>query len=67
MPTYGYECTSCEKSFEMDQRITEPPTTDCQLCGKPTARRVITSGNFILKGGGWYADGYSGSGSKGSE
>jgi putative FmdB family regulatory protein len=68
MPTYGYECTACEKAFELDQRITDDPATTCALCGKETAKRVIVSGNFILKGSGWYADGYSGSGgNKGGE
>lgn len=58
MPTYSYTCDACGKSFEKEQRIIEDALKDCVLCGKPKARRLITSGNFILKGGGWYSDGY---------
>jgi len=65
MPTYSYLCEACGGSFEIEQRISEDPVKKCTLCGKPQARRQIVSGNFILKGGGWYSDGY-GSGSKSS-
>ena len=65
MPTYSYACDACGKSFEKEQRITEDPIKKCPKCGKNKARRMISSGNFILKGGGWYADGY-GSGGSGS-
>lgn len=61
MPTYSYTCDACGKSFEKEQRIIEDPIKTCELCGKPKARRQITSGNFILKGGGWYSDGYGSS------
>lgn len=60
MPTYDYACDACGKSFEVEQRITEAPIKECRECGKPEARRMISGGNFVLKGGGWYADGYSG-------
>jgi len=58
MPTYSYTCDACGKSFEKEQRIVEDPLKICELCGQPKARRQIVSGNFILKGGGWYSDGY---------
>jgi putative FmdB family regulatory protein len=61
MPTYSYTCDACLKSFEKEQRIVEDPIKTCELCGKPQARRQIVSGNFILKGGGWYSDGYGSS------
>lgn len=66
MPTYSYTCDACGKSFEKEQRIVEDPIKTCELCGKPKARRQIVSGNFILKGGGWYSDGYGSGGSKSS-
>lgn len=67
MPTYSYTCDACGKSFDVEQRITEAPIKKCQKCGKNKARRMISSGNFILKGGGWYSDGYgSPGGSKSS-
>ena len=59
MPTYDYICTSCANAWELEQRIVEDPVKKCPKCGADTARRQISQGaGFILKGGGWYADGY---------
>ncbi|MCB9707329.1 MAG: zinc ribbon domain-containing protein [Myxococcales bacterium] len=71
MPTYEYLCDACGQKFEIEQRITEAPIKKCIHCAKAKARRLITQGNFILKGGGWYSDLYSSSSApkpkKGSE
>jgi len=67
MPTYSYACDACGGSFELEQRISEDPVKKCSLCGKPQAKRQIVSGNFILKGGGWYSDGYGSSKSSSSK
>jgi putative FmdB family regulatory protein len=59
MPTYDYICTSCGNAWELEQRIVENPVKKCPKCGANTAKRQISQGaGFILKGGGWYADGY---------
>jgi putative FmdB family regulatory protein len=59
MPTYDYICTSCGNAWELEQRIVEDPIRKCPKCGADTAKRQISQGaGFILKGGGWYADGY---------
>ena len=63
MPTYTYACDACEKQLEVEQRISEAPLKKCPKCGKQKLRRLISGGNFILKGGGWYADGYGSGGS----
>jgi putative FmdB family regulatory protein len=60
MPTYDYSCDNCGHEFEREQRITEDPIKKCPECGKMKARRMIGGGNFILKGGGWESDLYSG-------
>ncbi|NOQ82681.1 MAG: zinc ribbon domain-containing protein [Myxococcales bacterium] len=60
MPTYEYRCDNCDHEFEREQRITEKPLKKCPICGKDEARRMITGGSFILKGGGWESDLYSG-------
>jgi putative FmdB family regulatory protein len=65
MPTYEYEC-SRGHLFEVVQRISDAPLTRCKLCRAKT-HRLISAANFILKGGGWYADGYSSSSSSGSK
>ncbi|MGI6638488.1 MAG: FmdB family zinc ribbon protein [Desulfobulbus sp.] len=57
MPIYEYECDQC-KVFEVSQSITEAPLNSCPTCGQPV-RKLISASSFLLKGGGWYADGYS--------
>jgi putative FmdB family regulatory protein len=58
MPTYEYSCPSCG-TFDVEQRITEPARGQCDRCGGPV-KRLISRSSFALRGGGWYADGYSG-------
>lgn len=61
MPTYEYRCQDCGHEWEAFQSMKDEPLTDCPSCGKPAAKRQISAGTgFILKGGGWYADGYAG-------
>jgi putative FmdB family regulatory protein len=59
MPTYTYICYSCRHEFEVEQRITDEPIKTCPSCGELRVHRTISSGNFVLKGGGWFKDGYS--------
>src|SRR5215510_13317835 len=61
MPTYEYGCSNGH-TFEVEQRITEEPLKRCKVC-KAKVQRLLSAPRFILKGGGWYADGYSGSSS----
>ncbi len=58
MPLYEYECTACHRHTEKIQKFSDPEITTCPHCGG-TLQRVITAPAFALKGGGWYADGYS--------
>jgi len=65
MPTYEYACSSCQTEWEFEQSIKDVPLTECPSCHQQTARRQISRGTgFILKGGGWYSDLYSGSSNK---
>jgi len=66
MPTYDYQCQKCGFEFEREQRITEDPIKTCPECKSRKAKRLLSAPNFILKGGGWYADGYGSSGSSSS-
>ena len=59
MPTYDYECSKGHQ-FEAQQPITDEPLERCTICGAK-AHRLISATNFILKGSGWYSDGYSSS------
>ncbi|MBS1708338.1 MAG: zinc ribbon domain-containing protein [Armatimonadetes bacterium] len=56
MPTYVYECKACEKTIEVDQRITEDPLTDCDCGGVGTLKRVIQPTAVMFKGGGFYVN-----------
>jgi putative FmdB family regulatory protein len=67
MPVYEYECGECDRIFEVQQRIADEPITICPECGGEV-RKLISRSSFQLKGGGWYAEGYSGpSNGKGGE
>jgi putative FmdB family regulatory protein len=67
VPTYAYRCKECNAEFEMVQKITEPPLTTCTRCGQAAATRQIFASSFVLKGGGWYADGYGRGSSKSTD
>jgi putative FmdB family regulatory protein len=57
--TYEYVCTACKHQWEAEQPISARPLKTCPQCGQDCAKRQISGGaGFILKGGGWYADGY---------
>ncbi len=57
--TYDYECTACQHQWEEEQSIKDVPLTECPKCKQKTAKRLISSsGSFILKGGGWFKEGY---------
>ncbi len=59
MPTYEYECRSCDHHFEKSQSITAEPLKTCPKCGKEKVIRLISSGSgFIFKGSGFYATDY---------
>jgi putative FmdB family regulatory protein len=58
MPIYEYECRACQKIHEIQQKIVDPPITSCPDCQGPVKKLVSTT-SFLLKGGGWYADGYA--------
>jgi putative FmdB family regulatory protein len=59
MPTYEYECSKGHV-FEVEQSITADPLKRCKLC-RAKVHRLISASHFILKGSGWYADGYGSS------
>jgi len=64
MPTYEYACATCGQAWEEIQKISEPAIELCPACQKTSAKRQISGGTFILKGGGWYSDLYSSSSNK---
>lgn len=68
MPIYEYGCHECGHQFEETQKISDPTLKTCPKCNKEALERLISATAFVLKGGGWYKDGYgSSSGPKRSE
>jgi len=61
MPVYEYECKACRKVFEVQQKMADKPLTTCPEC-EGEVKKLMSMSSFQLKGGGWYADGYSSSG-----
>ncbi|MCB2181404.1 MAG: zinc ribbon domain-containing protein [Desulfobulbaceae bacterium] len=58
MPIYEYECQKCGNVTEAWQSMSDAPLTTCSDC-QGELKKLISSSSFQLKGGGWYADGYS--------
>ena len=62
MPVYEFECSCGEVTEELTKMDTR--SIACPKCGNK-AKKIISACSFELKGGGWYADGYSSTRSKG--
>jgi len=56
MPLYDFKCIVCDRVTEQRQKY-DDPFPSCEACGNST-ERLISSAHFILKGGGWFKDGY---------
>ena len=57
MPIYEYKCTKCNEQFEVMQKMSDDPLTECSSCGGEL-KKLITSTSFVLKGSGWYVTDY---------
>ncbi|HEY8756776.1 MAG TPA: FmdB family zinc ribbon protein [Candidatus Dormibacteraeota bacterium] len=53
MPNYGYRCQSCQREFEVLQRMADPPQADCPDCGGAGTRLFYATG-ILFKGSGFY-------------
>ena len=54
MPLYDYHCSQCNHTFEvLHARDGEGPS-ECPNCQAKTPQKMLSAGNFHLKGGGWY-------------
>src|SRR5437868_14659609 len=59
MPTYVYECASCGKTFETEQRITEDPLKDCKCGATGGLKRLIQPVAVAFKGAGFHINDYA--------
>ncbi|HBA71294.1 MAG: transcriptional regulator [Geobacteraceae bacterium GWC2_55_20] len=57
MPMYEYRCTTCSHQFELRQKFSDPPASECPQCGG-TVKKMISNTAFSLKGDGWFNTGY---------
>ncbi|QIN79240.1 hypothetical protein GBA65_12745 [Rubrobacter marinus] len=62
MPIYEYKCENGHV-FDIMQRMSEDPLTECVQCGAPV-RKVLHPVGISFKGSGFYSTDYSNKGSK---
>src|SRR5258708_24574323 len=53
MPTYEYQCKSCNHRFEIWQKMVDEPLTVCPEC-QGTIRRILFPAGIVFKGSGFY-------------
>ena len=58
MPIYEYRCNACHDDFEVTQRISDAPLTECPKC-QGRLEKLISQSSFVLKGSGWYMTDYA--------
>ena len=61
MPTYVYECSSCNDTYEVEQRISEDALKDCRCGSQGTVKRLIQPVGVMFKGAGFHINDYAGS------
>jgi len=61
MPMYEYECLSCKKRFEIIQKFSDEPASECPSC-KGEVRKLLSAPAIKFKGSGWYVNDYGKSG-----
>lgn len=62
MPIYEYRCTSCGFQKDHLQKMSDDPLTHCPACGADDYTKLLSAAGFQLKGSGWYATDFKGSG-----
>ena len=62
MPIYAYKCAACGHAKDVLQKLSDAPLTACPACGADSFSKQVTAAGFQLKGSGWYATDFRGSG-----
>jgi putative FmdB family regulatory protein len=57
MPIYEYRCPEGH-TFELFQRMSDPPPSDCQICGSAPLTKVLYPAAIHFKGSGFYSTDY---------
>ena len=58
MPTYDYECPTCDDVTEVVHGMTQKPRVKCAVCGSRRRKMIGTGAGIIFKGGGFYETDY---------
>jgi putative FmdB family regulatory protein len=58
MPLYEYKCQKCASVFEIIQKISDLPLTECPEC-VGMLKKVLTAPAIQFKGSGFYITDYS--------
>ena len=64
MPIYEYRCSSCGHRLEALQKLSDAPLSKCPSCNADALVKLVSAAGFQLKGSGWYATDFKGSGAK---
>jgi putative FmdB family regulatory protein len=64
MPIYEYRCSSCGHELEALQKFSDAPLVACPSCSAMALVKKVSAAGFQLKGSGWYATDFKGSGAK---
>ena len=57
MPIYEYRCPEGH-TFELFQRMSDPPPSECQICGAKPVQKVLYPAAIHFKGSGFYTTDY---------
>ncbi len=63
MPIYEYRCPDGH-TFEVFQRMADPPSETCEVCGKSPVEKVLYPVAVHYKGSGFYSTDYGKGGRK---
>ncbi len=58
MPTYEYECTKCDHTFEKFHSMLAEPVKRCPKCRCKVRKLLGTGAGIIFKGSGFYQTDY---------
>ena len=58
MPTYAYQCEACGSAFEVFQKMSDEPLSECESCGGELKKRMFPVG-IVFKGSGFYVNDYA--------
>ena len=58
MPIYEYRCSTCHRTYEVMQKLSDVPLTVCVNCSGKLTKLISTSG-LVFKGSGFYINDYA--------